>query len=118
MQPIVSAGESSAVTITGKVRRRKLWRFVGSYGAAEGLVPTVAFALWVDLVFWYSCLYEQFCTALPPIRSQSSRRLNPWRREGWMARELVFVVCSSSAATARASATSKKRVRARSARVS
>jgi hypothetical protein len=73
MQPIVSAGESSAVTITGKVRRRTLWRFVDSYGAADGIGPySRVCSLFCSSFFWYSALFELFCAALPPIRAHSN----------------------------------------------
>jgi hypothetical protein len=79
MQLIVSAGDSSTVTITGKVRRR-------SFGEIRrqlqmGLIHTVGLALWFALVFWYSCLREQSVRMLPPVQAQSLRRLYPWRRE-------------------------------------
>ncbi len=73
MQPIVSAGESSAVTITGKVRRRTLWRFDDSYGAADGVDPYSR----VCSKFLALVLYQQFCTALPPIRAQSNTETVP-----------------------------------------
>jgi hypothetical protein len=73
MQPIVSAGESSAVTITGKVRRRTLWRFVGSYGAADGIGPySRVCSLFCSSFSWFSALFELFCSVLPPIRAQSN----------------------------------------------
>ena len=78
MQPIVSAGDSSTVTITGKVRRRTLWRFVGSYGAADGIGPySRVCSLFCSSFFWYSGLFEQFCAALPPIRAQSNIETAP-----------------------------------------
>ncbi len=73
MQPMVSAGESSAVTITGKVRRRTLWRFVGSYGAADGVDPYSR----VCSNFLALVLYQRLCTALPLIRAQSNTETVP-----------------------------------------
>jgi hypothetical protein len=119
MQPMVSAGESSAVTITGKVRRRTLWRFVDSYGAADGIGPYSRVCSLFALVFSGTRLCSScFVRCCLQFVHNQMWKLYPWGWECWMARELVFVVCSSSAATARASASSKKRVRARSARVS
>jgi hypothetical protein len=73
MQPIVSSGESSAVTITGKVRRCTLWRFDNSYGAADGVDPYSR----VCSTFLALVLYQRFCAALPPIREQSNTETVP-----------------------------------------
>jgi hypothetical protein len=78
MQPMVSAGDSSAVTITGKVRRRTLWHFIDSYGAADGIGPNCRVcSLFCSSFFWYSVLFELFCSVLPPIRAQSSMEAVP-----------------------------------------
>ena len=75
MQPIVSAGESSAVTITGKVRRRTLWRFVDSYGAADGTGPyssVCSLVCFLVLVFVRAVLYgaaSHSCTIVTATES-------------------------------------------------